>query len=425
MPRLTLRSCRLSFPLGVGLLLAAGAGAQTLPMADAGEDQSFPCAPVAGQAVTLDGSGSSDPDPLATLTYTWTGAALPVPVDGVAPVVTLPAGVHVLTLTVDDGVDGTDTDDVQVTIVADPVPPQLVLSPMSTELWPPNHKVHALSAADFVQSATDDCDVEVGPEDVHFVRGTSDEEDNGKGDGNTTGDLLFDAQCTSALVRSERAGPGDGRVYQLTLSLADAAGNAAEAVVDVAVPHDRAHDAVDTGDLVEVLADSCGPVELCPAEPDPACAVAPSAEVDVRTAGKKAGLRWRASGFAAADGAYADPATDYQLCIYTADTEGASLVDDPTAPRGMGWKRKDHSASFRAKKAGADTGLDSLKLVEKNGEGSLSLATSESAVLPDLPLAAGTSLVLQLRDSEGVCVGSTFDDPEDNTEERFSDEIGG
>src|SRR4029450_13805869 len=147
------------------LSYATGAGAQTLPIADAGDDQSFPCAPVTGQQVTLDGSGPRDPaDPLAVLPYTWSSdeaLGVGVTVDGVMPVVTLLPGVHTLTLTVDDGIDGTATDDVQVTVVADTEPPQLVLNtPATAELWPPNHKYHSFAAADYVIAATRRCDVQ-------------------------------------------------------------------------------------------------------------------------------------------------------------------------------------------------------------------------------------------------------------------------
>src|SRR4029453_6086163 len=327
------------------LSYATGAGAQTLPIADAGDDQSFPCAPETGQQVSLDGSGSSDPDdPLAVLTYTWSSdeaLGVGVTVDGVMPVVTLLPGVHTLTLTVDDGIDGTATDDVQVTVVADTEPPQLVLNtPATAELWPPNHKYHSLPAPDYVMSAGDRCDVEVGPEDVIFTRGTSDEADNGNGDGNTTADIAFDAGCGSALVRSERAGPGDGRVYELTLSLHDPAGNAAtEGVLTVSVPHNHGRDAVDSGDVSEVVADACGPIELCPPPPDPACTEAPEANVEIDLGGKDGGeLRWRAEGFPVAEGAFSDPATDYQLCVYTDDgVTTPVLEDDPAAPHGAGW----------------------------------------------------------------------------------------
>jgi hypothetical protein len=228
-------------------------------------------------------------------------------------------------------------------------------------------------------------------------------------------------------VRSERAGPGDGRVYELTLSLQDAAGNAAEAVLTVSVPHDRGHpDAVDSGDAFEVLADACGPVELCPAAPSGTCDDAGEASVVMETGGKKGpSLRWRAHGFGAEDDAFSDTDTDYQLCIYTDDGVTPVLVDDPAAPAGDGWKHKKAGASFKAKKGGPNARLDGLKLAEKKGEGALSVSVSgDDLTLPDLPLAEGTALVLQLHDSGGQCLSSTFDDPEVNTEERFEDETG-
>jgi hypothetical protein len=340
-------------------------------------------------------------------------------------VVTLLPGVHTLTLTVDDGVDGTATDDVQITVVADSEAPTLVLSPTTAELWPPNHKVHAFAAADYVMTVSDSCDTELGPEDVLFARGTSDEADNGKGDGNTTGDIAFATGCATALLRAERAGPEDGRVYELVLSAQDAAGNATEQVLTVSVPHDRAHDAVDSGDIFEVTAEECGPMELCPPAPDPACVEAGSAQVEIETGGKDgATLRWQARNFAVAEGEFSDPATDYQLCIYTDDGVAPVLADDPAAPHGSGWKHKKKGASFKGKKA-PNAELDSVKLGEKKGEGSISISVSGDEVdLPDLPIADGTALVLQLHDSQADCVGSSFSDPSVNMAERYSAEIG-
>jgi hypothetical protein len=404
------------------LLTSAAAGAQTLPIADAGDDQSFPCAPAAGAEVTLDGTSSSDPDSAsAVLTYTWTGDALGAEVTGATPVVTLPPGVHVLTLTVDDGVDGTAADTVQVTVVADVTPPTLTVGTPTTELWPPNHKYHALTADDFGVTASDECDVETGPEDVVFTLGTSDEEENGRGDGNTTADISFENGCSTAMVRSERAGPEDGRVYELTLSLQDAAGNAAAvAVVTASVPHSKKSGAVDSGDAYEVLAEACGPVELCGAAPAEVCAATPEAEVAIKV-GRRGdpSLRWRARDFAVAAGAYDDPAVDYQLCVYT-QGESAVLETDPTAARGSLWKRKDGRASYRAPK-GAD-GIRRLELKEEGGAGELSADVS-SDELPALPIAAETALVLQLVDSSGGCVGSSFDAPKKNEADRYQAEI--
>jgi hypothetical protein len=291
----------------------------------------------------------------------------------------------------------------------------------TTELWPPNHKYHALTAADFGVTASDECDVETGPEDVVFTLGTSDEEENGRGDGNTTADISFENGCSTAMVRSERAGPEDGRVYELTLSLQDAAGNAAAvAVVTASVPHSKKSGAVDSGDAYEVLAEACGPVELCGAAPAEVCAATPEAEVAIKV-GRRGdpALRWRARDFAVAAGAYDDPAVDYQLCVYT-QGESAVLETDPTAARGSLWKRKDGRASYRAPK-GSD-GIRRLELKEQGGAGELSADVS-SAELPELPIAAETALVLQLVDSSGGCVGSSFDAPKKNEAERYQAEI--
>lgn len=407
-------------------LLAAGAGAQTLPVAAAGDDQTIPCAPATGADVVLDGTSSTDPDdPLAVLTYTWTGDALGlgVSVDGAMPTVTLPPGVHVLTLTVDDGVDGTASDDVTVTVVADTEPPTLVLSTSALELWPPNHKYRTIEAADVVASVSDTCDTALSVEAVVFSRGTSDEAEDGTGDGSTLDDLLFGEGCTSAFVRSERAGPQDGRVYELTLSVLDVAGLPAEAVLTVSVPHDRGKNgaAVDSGDAYEV-AGECGPVELCPPEPSDDCEDAGEASVSLRDGKKGASLRWKARGFAVEEDDFADDGADYQLCVYTDDGATAVLADDPAAPAG-GWKHGKGSLHFRGRKGGPHAGLASARLGAKKGGGSLKVgAAGDDLALPPLPLPAGTALTLQLVDSEGDCLGSEFDAPKTNDDDEYEAE---
>lgn len=83
------------------------------PVADAGPDQTVECGGPNGSAVTLDGSVSSDPDGDAlTYTWTWNGGTA----SGVDPTLTLPLGTHAITLTVDDGKDGTATDIVTITV---------------------------------------------------------------------------------------------------------------------------------------------------------------------------------------------------------------------------------------------------------------------------------------------------------------------
>ena len=179
--------------------------------------------------------------------------------------------------------------------------------------------------------------------------------------------------------------------------------------------------AVDSGDAYEVVAEACGAVELCPAAPVATCPATPEAEAAIKV-GKKGdpSLRWRARGFAAPAGAFDDPAIDYQLCVYTDDGVAPALATDPAAPRGVHWKRKDGHASYRAEK-GAE-GIRRLDLAEQGGLGELSAEVS-SDELPTLPLGASTALVLQLMDSNGGCVGSSFDTPKKNDADRYQAEI--
>ncbi len=91
-----------------------GGSSNDFPVANAGEDQTVECnSPGSGQAV-LDGSGSTDPDG-DPLTFTWTGPFGTV--NGFSPTVTLLLGTHTITLTVDDGNGGIDTDEVTVDVV--------------------------------------------------------------------------------------------------------------------------------------------------------------------------------------------------------------------------------------------------------------------------------------------------------------------
>jgi hypothetical protein len=73
---------------------------------------------------------------------------------------------------------------------------------------------------------------------------------------------------THARVRAERDGPGDGRVYHLSVRATDARGASCTATVRVCVPHDKGHkgDCVDEGPLFA----STGPcLRIPPTPPDP------------------------------------------------------------------------------------------------------------------------------------------------------------
>lgn len=116
--------------------------------------------------------------------------------------------------------------------VVDTTPP--AANPKSTQLWPPNHKLHRLSAADCA-GVVDSCDPEL---DVHFTGASSDEPADGKGDGSHEPDIVFrDSRVVS--LRAERQGTGNGRVYTLGWQARDRAGNLAEGNCLVEVPHDQ------------------------------------------------------------------------------------------------------------------------------------------------------------------------------------------
>ncbi len=205
------------------------------PIAVAGLDQTLEQTSHAGAAVMLDGSGSSDPDDdILTYTWTWSGGSA----TSVNPTVTFPLGTTTVTLTVSDG-DLDDSDTVDINIV-DTTPPDLVLASASIVLWPPNHKYHTIEVSDFVMSVSDICDAFVGAADVKITSVSSDEPENvrGGGDGNTLDDIIiFTPQLV--LLRAERQGKGNGRVYTINVEVTDASGNTAVDSLKVWVPHNQ------------------------------------------------------------------------------------------------------------------------------------------------------------------------------------------
>ncbi|MCB9528347.1 MAG: hypothetical protein H6701_08145 [Myxococcales bacterium] len=126
--------------------------------------------------------------------------------------------------------------------VVDTTPP--VVEPRTVELWPPNHRLHAIHPLDCVD-VYDACDEDI---DVRFTFASSDEPANDRGDGNTEPDIV-DFGCDGVSLRAERQGGGDGRVYTLGWQATDDSGNVAAGTCQVVVPHDRSgRAAVDSGE---------------------------------------------------------------------------------------------------------------------------------------------------------------------------------
>ena len=105
------------------------------------------------------------------------------------------------------------------------------LTTSAPTLWPPNHKMMPVTVTAL---ATDDTSAVT----TRIVSVTSNEPDNGLGDGDTSGDYEITGPMAVKL-RAERAGNGSGRIYTITVEAADEAGNTTTAQVEVRVPHSR------------------------------------------------------------------------------------------------------------------------------------------------------------------------------------------
>jgi hypothetical protein len=78
---------------------------------------------------------------------------------------------------------------------------------------------------------------------------TLDEPTNCLGDGDTQDDAIINADGT-VLLRAERAGAGDGRVYRITFTASDFEGSTSRTVF-VTVPHSVRRPAVDSGHVYD------------------------------------------------------------------------------------------------------------------------------------------------------------------------------
>jgi uncharacterized repeat protein (TIGR01451 family) len=165
-----------------------------------------------------DGKPLTDPYPVGTTTITWTAT--------------------------DDS--GNHSSCTQTVVVVDTEPPVIVFNGQTPSMWPPNHKYSTFQVTNFVTSVTDNCST-IGVSSVVITKVTSDEIENGNGDGNTLNDIVIAADCKSVQLRSEREGNADGRVYTIFFSVRDTAGNVGTGTAKVIVRHNPGETAVDSG----------------------------------------------------------------------------------------------------------------------------------------------------------------------------------
>ncbi|MGE3154617.1 MAG: SBBP repeat-containing protein, partial [Nitrospiraceae bacterium] len=111
-------------------------------------------------------------------------------------------------------------------------------------LWSPNHQFLSIA----VHGVTDP---DGNPVTITIIGITQDEPVNAKGEGNMSPDAVI--QAGSASVRAERAGNGDGRVYQVSFRADDGQGGFCTGAVKVSVPHSlqKGSTAIDDGQVYD------------------------------------------------------------------------------------------------------------------------------------------------------------------------------
>ena len=212
------------------------------PVANAGVSQNLGCTGLNGTSVTLNGSASSDPDG-DVLSYVWKDQGGNVVGATAIVQLTLSSGTHTFTLTVTDPGGLSSSATTQVTI-QDTTAPTLSVSLSPNSLQPPNHKLIPITAT---VDASDSCSANTA---VRLVSITSNEADNGLGDGDQPNDIQaigggpvpFGTDVRSFQLRAERSGMGNGRIYTVTYSAIDTSGNTTSASAVVVVGADPTSD---------------------------------------------------------------------------------------------------------------------------------------------------------------------------------------
>jgi len=144
-------------------------------------------------------------------------------------------GVHSVDLVLDDPANDPVTTTATVTVEDSTAPS---LKPKSSEniLWPPNHELRPVT---ITANASDSG----GAVSLTASVASNEPQEDG-GDGSTDQDWTTpvidnEAGTIELSLRAERSGSEEGRVYTITITATDPAGNASVATVEVRVPHDR------------------------------------------------------------------------------------------------------------------------------------------------------------------------------------------
>ncbi len=198
------------------------------PLVDAGPDLTVEQESHAGTEVTLYGNATDICSTQFSFTWSENGIVLGTEQN---LTYTFNLGTHIVTLNATDMAGNIGSDNVTVEVI-DTTPPEIAATVTPSILWPPNHKYVEVRVN---VTVFDICDPSPT---ITLVSVTSNEPDNGLGDGNTVNDIIIIDDFTFSL-RAERSGTGSGRTYTVTYKATDASGNCAIASVTIEVPHNQ------------------------------------------------------------------------------------------------------------------------------------------------------------------------------------------
>ncbi len=122
-------------------------------------------------------------------------------------------------------------------VKVDKTAPEMQMNQNINELWPANHRMVTVTAGTY--GAIDPIS---GIQSIVLKSITSNEPDDGLGDGDTSQDIQnadFDKPDYMFDLRAERSGSGGGRVYTITYVATDYAGNVKTVILTVTVPKNR------------------------------------------------------------------------------------------------------------------------------------------------------------------------------------------
>ncbi len=231
------------------------------PVADGDPTDSYPNYYVlAGGAILLDATQSYDPDEthgdFITM-WEWdlnndgifeaSGETLQFQIPGDWE----SGSIHTVTLRVtDDGSWASEcggqpnlTDETTILIAVGEGPDCSQAIPSISKLWPPNHKMVSIDVLGVTNAQGE-------PAEITIIGITQDEPVNGLGDGDTSPDGMGVGTST-AQVRAERSGTGNGRVYEISFVAVDNSSAECVGSVNVSVPHDKKKEAIDDGQIYD------------------------------------------------------------------------------------------------------------------------------------------------------------------------------